>query len=66
MPRLFLLAAAIGAIGPVAAPAEELGIRVPEGFEVSLYADDTLAHDIFSMTVDASGRRFRAAEHNRP
>ena len=39
------------------APADdELGIRVPEGFEVSLYADDALAHDIFSMTVDAQGR----------
>ncbi len=36
--------------------ADELGIRVPEGFEVSLYADDTLAHDIFSMTIDAQGR----------
>ncbi len=37
-------------------PADELGFRVPPGFEVSLYADDTLAHDIFSMTIDASGR----------
>jgi putative membrane-bound dehydrogenase-like protein len=36
--------------------AEELGVRVPEGFEVSLFADDTLAHDIYSMTVDAQGR----------
>ncbi|MEX2120200.1 MAG: PVC-type heme-binding CxxCH protein [Pirellulales bacterium] len=29
---------------------------VPDGFEVSLYADDDLAHDIFSMTIDAQGR----------
>jgi putative membrane-bound dehydrogenase-like protein len=36
--------------------AEDLGIRVPDGFEVSLYADDALAHDIYSMTVDAQGR----------
>ncbi len=36
--------------------AEDLGIRVPEGFEVSLYADDALAHDIYSMTVDSQGR----------
>lgn len=36
--------------------AEDLGIQVPEGFEVSLYADDTLAHDIYSMTLDAQGR----------
>ena len=32
------------------------GFRVPEGFEVSLYAGDDLAHDIFSMTTDARGR----------
>ncbi len=36
--------------------ADDLGVRVPEGFEVSLYADDTLAHDIYSMTIDAQGR----------
>ena len=29
---------------------------MPEGFEVSLYADDELAHDIYSMTIDAHGR----------
>lgn len=32
------------------------GFRVPEGFEVSLYAGDDLAHDIFSMTTDTKGR----------
>ncbi|NBU09238.1 MAG: hypothetical protein EBY09_05435 [Verrucomicrobia bacterium] len=32
------------------------GFRVPEGFEVSLYAGDDLAHDIFSMTTDSKGR----------
>lgn len=35
---------------------DDLGVQVPEGFEVSLYADDTLAHDIYSMTIDAQGR----------
>jgi len=35
---------------------EDLGIRVPEGFEVTRYADDALAHDIYSMTIDAKGR----------
>lgn len=55
MPRSLLLAAALVAISSMAA-ADDLGIRVPEGFEVSLYADDTLAHDIFSMTLDAEGR----------
>ncbi len=39
-----------------AAAAEELPFQVPPGFEVSLYADDSLAHDIFSMTVDSHGR----------
>ena len=29
---------------------------VPRGFEVSLYAGDELAHDIFSLTIDARGR----------
>lgn len=33
-----------------------LGVRVPEGFEVTLYADDDLAHDIYSLTVDPRGR----------
>lgn len=31
-------------------------MKVLEGFEVSLYADDDLCHDVFSMTVDAFGR----------
>lgn len=33
-----------------------VGVRVPAGFEVTLYADDKLAHNIYSMTVDAQGR----------
>lgn len=43
-----------------AAPSEraaaELGFSVPGGFSVSLFAGDDLAHDIFSMTIDARGR----------
>jgi putative membrane-bound dehydrogenase-like protein len=35
---------------------EEIGVQVPAGFTVTRYADDTLAHDIFSMTVDSLGR----------
>jgi len=31
-------------------------VRVPDGFEATLYADDDLAHDIFSLTVDSFGR----------
>ncbi|MEJ7592240.1 MAG: PVC-type heme-binding CxxCH protein [Planctomycetaceae bacterium] len=32
------------------------GIKVPDGFHVELYADDDLAHDVHSMTIDARGR----------
>ncbi len=32
------------------------GFRVPDGFEVSLYAGDELAHDIYAMTLDHRGR----------
>ncbi len=38
------------------APEGDLGLDLPEGFEASLYADDALAHNIFSMTIDAQGR----------
>ncbi len=55
--RLILLAIACTLTCLVApAAAEDLGLLVPAGFEVSLYADDALAHDIFSMTIDARGR----------
>ena len=33
-------------------PLAELGVRVPDGFEVTEYAGDDLAHDIYSMTID--------------
>ncbi|HEY2895314.1 MAG TPA: hypothetical protein VGJ16_13910, partial [Pirellulales bacterium] len=42
--------------GVAPAFANDLGLTVPEGFEVSLFADDALAHDIFSMTIDSHGR----------
>ena len=38
-----------------AIPAED-GIQVPDGFEVKLFADNELAHDIYSMTLDIEGR----------
>ena len=37
-------------------PVRNLGFQVPAGFEVSLYADDALASDIHSMTIDSHGR----------
>lgn len=36
--------------------AEDVGITVPEGFRVDLFADYDLAHDIHSMTLDSLGR----------
>src|SRR5690606_36446305 len=31
-------------------------LNVPEGFTVSLYADDDLVHDVHAMTIDSLGR----------
>ncbi len=35
---------------------QALPLAVPDGFRVQLVADDRLAHDAFSMTIDAKGR----------
>lgn len=37
-------------------PPANLGLEAPPGFEVTLFAGDDLAHDIYSMTLDAQGR----------
>ena len=36
--------------------AGEIGVKVPDGFEVVEFASDELAHDIYSMTIDSKGR----------
>lgn len=36
--------------------ANDVALNVPPGFEATLFADDDLAHNIYSMTVDAQGR----------
>ncbi|MDA7915782.1 c-type cytochrome [Verrucomicrobia bacterium] len=46
-----------------ASGAESGGFRVPEGFEVTRYASDELAHDIFAMTTDIRGRVVVAGEN---
>ena len=51
---VLLLAATLVSLGTDAA--ENPGFHVPNGFEVSLYADDSLTHDIFSMTIDSRGQ----------
>jgi putative heme-binding domain-containing protein len=38
------------------APAADLGLRLPPGFEATEYADGTLAPDIHCMTLDPQGR----------
>lgn len=35
---------------------ESLGLKVPPGFAITKFADDALAHDIYSMTIDTAGR----------
>jgi len=50
-----IVACALSSAGRVAA-ADELGVQVPEGFEVTEFANDELAHDIYSMTIDSKGR----------
>jgi|GEM_PF-2899883 len=50
----FVLFAIVAACLPAVA-ADEPGLEAPPGFRVSLYAGDELAHDIYSMTIDAAG-----------
>jgi putative membrane-bound dehydrogenase-like protein len=43
---------------PTAASADhvQLGLRLPPGFEVTEFADSTLANDIYCLTIDPRGR----------
>jgi putative heme-binding domain-containing protein len=41
---------------PLAAQSPPHGVRVPEGFEVTEFADSSLANDIYCMTLDSRGR----------
>ncbi|EAQ77906.1 DUF7133 domain-containing protein [Blastopirellula marina] len=60
MPRFYLLLLTVAVQTSLAAPGfsaeEAAGISVPAGFRATLFADDDLAHDIYSMTLDAEGR----------
>src|SRR5437879_3542917 len=49
---LFVLLLPAGAFGQ----ALPHGLKVPPGFEVVEWADNTLANDIFCLTVDPAGR----------
>src|SRR5688500_10994446 len=54
--RVLCIAVCVAFPGIAATAAEHNGFRVPNQFEVTHFADDAMAHDIFSMTVDAKGR----------
>ena len=41
---------------PIRLDANDIGVRVPDGFEVTEYANDQLAHNVYSMTLDSKGR----------
>jgi putative heme-binding domain-containing protein len=43
-------------LAPTTCVADDLGLRAPPGFRVTLYADQELANDIYAMTLDADGR----------
>ncbi len=43
-------------LSPAFAQREAAGVRVPEGFNISLFADDDMAHDVHSLTFDSRGR----------
>lgn len=51
-----VLAISLWPTGTEFTSAEEPGLQLPDGFQASLYADDDLAHDIHSMTLDSLGR----------
>ena len=54
--RALLLFALLVASAHARADNVQLGLRVPEGFEVTEFADSKLANDIFCLTLDARGR----------
>lgn len=50
----WMLLAILATTAPVAA--QTAGLRVPAGFEVTEFADASLANDIYTMTIDPRGR----------
>jgi putative membrane-bound dehydrogenase-like protein len=51
-----VLLAATGLTPAGADDGAPIGLKVPPGFTITRFADDSLAHDIFSMTTDTAGR----------
>ena len=50
-----LLAIVVTAFGDLCA-ADRAAIKAPDGFVVTLFADDDLSHDIHCLTIDSRGR----------
>src|SRR5205085_10548423 len=46
----------VGSEARLSAQSVPLGLRLPPGFEVTEFADDRLANNIYSMTLDPRGR----------
>lgn len=53
---LLLLACGLLCCAETADAQTAIGLKAPDGFNVSLFADDELAHDVFCMTFDSQGR----------
>lgn len=51
-----LLALAVMSSATAHAAGPDLGFTVPKGFRASLVADESLANDIYAMTLDSKGR----------
>ncbi|HEY0980597.1 DUF7133 domain-containing protein, partial [Schlesneria sp.] len=52
--RLLMALFCLSIVYPLSA--DDIGVKVPDGFEVTEFAGDDLAHDIYSMTIDSKGR----------
>jgi putative membrane-bound dehydrogenase-like protein len=56
LPHWLLVVILLLALPPLVRADTPLGLRVPPGFEVTEFADSTLANDIFCMTLEPHGR----------
>ncbi|MCR9118175.1 MAG: hypothetical protein NXI22_14665, partial [bacterium] len=54
--RWFLFLLTVAWLNVSVACGDDIGLKAPPGFEVTLFADDDLAHDIYAMTIDSHGR----------
>ncbi len=53
---IWLILALTGTAIGVEPNASDPGLRIPQGFRVSVFADETLANDTYAMTLDSRGR----------